>query len=99
MRHAHFAIATMLVAGTVLATALPTLAGSDAVAYPGGYGTGYVRYATVDKPERKPPIVRFLYVQPDILAKAKSGKDLPDGTVAVMGDHPAKLGEDGKKSR
>ena len=52
-----------------------------------------IRYATVDKPERK--IVRFLYVNPEAFAAAKKGTPAPDGTVLIMEDHAARLGPDG----
>ncbi len=70
-------------------------AGPERIAFPEGYQTTFVRYATVDKPEREPPIVRFFYVNKDALAAAKAGDPLPDGTIAVMEDHPAELDQDG----
>ena len=73
-----------------------TLAGPDRIAFPEGYRTNFVRYTTVDKPDREPPIVRFFYVNPEALAAAQAGTPLPDGTVAVMEDHPAELDAEGK---
>jgi len=70
-------------------------AGQENVAYPDGYQTAFVRIATRDKPDRDPPIVRFFYVNAEALAAARPGEPLPDGTVAVMEDHPATLGPDG----
>ncbi|UEX76223.1 cytochrome P460 family protein [Spiribacter halobius] len=82
---------------TVLAVAAAVaLGGPERVAYPENYAATFVRYMTVDKPEREPPIVRFLYVAPDALAMARPGAPLPDGTVVVMEDHLARLGDDGQ---
>lgn len=67
--------------------------GPDNVAFPAGYATDFIRYATVDKLERK--IIRFLYVDPASFAAAKPGQPLPYGTVIVMEDHAARLGPDG----
>jgi hypothetical protein len=71
------------------------MAGTDQVAFPEGYRSQFVRYVTVDKPDRKPPIVRFIYVNPEALAAAKAGQPAPHGTVIVMEDHTAKLDADG----
>ena len=71
------------------------MAGTDKVALPEGYRSQFVRYVAVDKPDRKPPIVRFMYVNPEALAAAKSGKPAPHGTVIVMEDHRAKLDGEG----
>ena len=63
------------------------------VALPADYQAGFIRYATVDKPERK--IIRYLYVNPEAFAAARPGVGLPDGTVMIMEDHAARLGADG----
>lgn len=80
-----------LIAGILLVGAGTASAGPDKVAFPDGYTTAFVRYATVNKPERTPPIVRFFYVNREALAAADAGKPLPHGTVIIMEDHPAKL--------
>jgi hypothetical protein len=71
-------------------------AGPETVGFPDGYTTAFVRYATVDKPERTPPIVRFFYVNREALAEAKAGQPLPYGTVIVMEDHRAELDAAGR---
>ena len=71
-------------------------AGPDKVAFPEGYQTHFVRYTTIDKPERKPPIVRFMYVNPEALAAAQADQPAPQGTVLIMEDHKAQLDADGK---
>lgn len=71
-------------------------AGPDKVQFPEGYATSFVRYTTVDKPERDPPIVRFFYVNPDALAAASPDKPAARGTVLIMEDHKAELDGDSK---
>ena len=73
--------------------ATPVFAGPEKVAFPEGYQTHFIRYATVDKPKRK--TVRFFYVNPEALAQTKPGQDAPHGTVLIMEDHKAKLDADG----
>lgn len=88
---------TAVLAGSVLvhsATAQPAyVPGPDNVALPADYQTRFVRYSTVDKPDRK--IIRFMYASPGAFDAAKKGEPSPDGTVLIMEDHAAKLGPDG----
>lgn len=80
------------VAGTsVLLLALwsGALAGPEKITYPEGYGTEFVRYFTVDRPDRD--IVRFFYVNRQALEAAQPGQELPYGTVLVMEDHKVRL--------
>lgn len=74
-----------------LALLLPTaaLAGADLVVFPEGYAESFVRYTTIDKPDRK--IVRYMYVNPETAAAATPDAELPYGTVLVMEDHKAVL--------
>jgi hypothetical protein len=69
--------------------AASAMAGPEKVAYPESYRTEFVRYITIDRPDRK--IVRWFYVNPEALAAAQPGEDLPDGTVLIMEDHQARL--------
>lgn len=80
-----------------LAVAASAASAQDAsnVAFPEGYATAFVRFDTVDKPEREPPIVRFFYINEDALAAAEPGAPLPPGGVVVMEDHAAELDGDG----
>lgn len=87
-------------AGTLglLATVLivsGALAGNEDVKFPTGYDTVFVRYVTIDKPERTPPIIRFMYVNPEALAAARADAPLPHGTVIIMEDHKALLDDGG----
>lgn len=83
-------------AGLGIALAAAALAGPEKVTFPAGYSTGFLRYGTLDKPERKPPIVRFFYANPEALAAAQPGKPLARGTILVMEDHKAQLDAGGK---
>jgi Cytochrome P460 len=67
--------------------------GPTNVAFPANYASAFIRYATVDKPDRK--IIRYLYVNPEAFAAARKGEPLPYGAVIVMEDHAARLGPDG----
>lgn len=69
------------------------VAGFEEVKFPAGYRADFVRYAVIDKPKKKK--VRYFYVNPDALAKARGGAALPDGTIIIMEDHPAELDAQG----
>ncbi len=91
-RFALFALAA-LAALPAQAQAPAYTPGPENVALPAAYQTGFVRYATVDKADRK--IIRYLYVNPEAFAAARPGGPLPEGTVMIMEDHAARLGADG----
>lgn len=84
------------ITGVLLIGSSAAFAGSEQIAFPEGYGTSFVRYATVNKPDRDPPIIRFFYVNEEALGEAKTGEPLPYGTVIVMEDHPAVLDDQGQ---
>jgi hypothetical protein len=69
--------------------AASAMAGPEKFAYPDSYRTEFVRYITIDRPDRK--IVRWFYVNPEALDVAQPGEDLPAGTVLIMEDHQARL--------
>jgi hypothetical protein len=79
-------------AGALLWLASGALAGPEQITYPDGYTTGFVRYFTVDRPDRN--LVRFFYVNPEALDAAAPDEDLPYGTVLVMEDHKVRMGAD-----
>ncbi len=92
MRHHILAFSLLLTAGAASAQT-PYTPGPDNVKLPANYQAGFIRYATVDKPDRK--IIRYLYANPEAFAAAKPGQELPHGTVLIMEDHAARLGADG----
>lgn len=70
--------------------ASPLLSGPETVAFPTDYASSFVNYLDVDRFDRKR--VRKMYVNPEALAAAVAGEDLPDGTILIMEDHDAVLG-------
>lgn len=63
--------------------------GPENIAFPANFEREFIRYATVDKPDRK--IVRFLYVNREAFEAARPGEPLPYGSVIVMADKRARL--------
>jgi hypothetical protein len=82
---------TLGVAGTGVLLGLwsGALAGPEKITYPEDYTTEFVRYLTVDRPDRN--IVRFFYVNREAFEAAEPGHELPRGAVLVMEDHKARL--------
>jgi Cytochrome P460 len=80
-------------AGAAIAQHGPYTPGPHNISLPPDWEARFVRYATVDKPDRK--IIRHLYVNPEAFAAAKPGQPLPDGTIIIMADARARLGADG----
>lgn len=72
-------------------------ADTDRVAYPQGYGTAFVRYLQVDRPDR--PGTRFMYMSRPAFDAARPGEPLPDGTVLVMEDHAVRVDDAGRPVR
>jgi hypothetical protein len=102
-RRRHRALLALLPAAAIL---LAAGAGAALAHHDGRHGSGphnitlppdwearFIRYATVDKPDRR--IIRHLYVNPEAFAAARPGQPLPDGTVIVMADARARAGTDG----
>ncbi|MGE0723138.1 MAG: cytochrome P460 family protein [Alphaproteobacteria bacterium] len=88
----------IVAAGLFAATALASgalLAGPERVPFPADYQTKFVRYNSVERPDRKPPVVRFFYANPESFAAMRAGMPAPNGTVLVMEDRKAALGPDG----
>jgi hypothetical protein len=75
--------------GALLGLWSGALAGPEKIAYPESYTTEFVRYLTVDRPDRK--VVRFFYVNREAFEAAAPGRELPRGTVLVMEDHEVRL--------
>jgi hypothetical protein len=86
-----------LAAGLALAQTAPPPAGYTPgphnISLPDGWETRFVRYATVDRADRK--IIRHLYVNPEAFAAARPGQPLPQGTLIIMADTKARLAPDG----
>ncbi len=72
---------------------LPGLVKTSAI-LPEGYPTGFTMYQTVNRSDINQ--VRYLYANAPALRAAREGRPLPDGSVLVLEQHAAKLGEDKK---
>jgi len=88
-------LAALLVAGA--GTWPDYVPGQHNVELPSGWETGFVRYATVDKADRR--IVRHLYVNREALDAARPGAKLPHGTLIIMADTRATLDANGTPLR
>ncbi len=87
-------IPTVLAAATIAVTlSTSATAGPERVAFPTDYRDIFVEYLRVDRPDRK--TTRFFYVNPEAMAAAVPGEDLPQGTVLVMEDHRVRVDGDG----
>jgi hypothetical protein len=62
--------------------------GPQNITLPADWEARFIRYATVDKPDRK--IIRHLYVNPEAFNGAKPGEPLPYGTLIIMADTRAR---------
>lgn len=72
---------------------LPNLAKTSAT-LPEGYPNGFTMYQTVNRPDINQ--VRYLYANAVALKAAREGKPLPDGSVLVLEQYAARLGDDKK---
>jgi hypothetical protein len=77
-----------------LAFALPSFAGPERVAFPKDFATTYVRLGAIDRYDTK--TVRTVFINPEAYKSYQAGKPLPDGTVLVLEQRPARLGADGQ---
>jgi cytochrome c553 len=90
---AYFASLPGAPAATARSEMLPALAKTSAT-LPEGYPNGFTMYQTVNRPDINQ--VRYLYANDVALKAAREGKSLPDGSVLVLEQHAARLGEDKK---
>jgi len=91
--------ATHLLLATAVLLPATALAGPEKVELPADWRSRYVLYNEIERPDRTPNQVRFMYVNPESAAAARTGAPVPDGTVLVMEDRIAELGADGKPVR
>ncbi|NKC34251.1 cytochrome P460 family protein [Falsiroseomonas selenitidurans] len=102
MRRYLFAGAAML---GLLALAPPIAAqrrpgyttGAHNISLPADWQARFIRYATVDKADRK--IIRHLFVNPEAFAAATPGAPLPHGTLIIMADARARVDATGTPLR
>ncbi len=91
--------AALAIAALALLTAASATAGPELVAFPADYKTRFVLYNTVERPDRKPAVVRFLYANPEAVAAARPREAAPSGTVLVMEDRKVALDAAGEPRR
>jgi hypothetical protein len=86
----------LLAAGLPLAaqTRAPYTTGPHNITLPADWQARFIRYATVDKADRR--IIRHLYVNPEALAAARPGQPLPYGAIVIMADTRARLDDAGR---
>jgi hypothetical protein len=90
-------VAALALPAAVAASGAGNTPGPHNVQFPEGFEDGFIRYAVIDKPDRK--IIRSLYVNPEAFAAARPAEALPYGTVLVMADSRARLAPDGTPLR
>lgn len=71
-------------------------AGPEQISLPADYGNNFILYATVDKRDREPNVVRVMYIDPGAAAASKPDTPLPEGTRLVMVEHLAKQDGNGR---
>jgi hypothetical protein len=82
-------LAVAALGGAALAQPAGYTPGPLNIELPADWQTRFIRYATVDRPDRR--IIRHIYVNPESAAAARPGQPLPDGTLLVMADTRARL--------
>ncbi len=84
-------LAGIAFAATVLGAAAqaPYRPGPHNIELPMDWQSRFIRYATVDKPDRK--IIRHIYVNPEALSEARAGAPAPHGTMLIMADTRARV--------
>jgi len=91
---------TRLVAFAVASLAsLHAYAGPERIAYPTEYQTTFVNYNQIERPDRKPPQIRFMYATRDAVAAARANAPTPEGAILIMEDRAVKLSADGQPER
>jgi hypothetical protein len=85
--------AVLAAAAVVHAQAPGYRPGPHNIVVPPDWQATFIRYTTVDKPDRK--IIRNLYINPEAFAQIRKGEPFPDGTLIVMADQRARLDPQG----
>lgn len=74
-------------------------AGPERVELPLNYRDVLLLYNMIERPDRKPAQVRFMYASRPAAAAAKAGEPVPYGALLVMEDRRVKLDEKGQPVR
>jgi hypothetical protein len=84
------AVALLAALGTAaLAQPRPYTPGPHNIDLPPDWQQRFIRYTTVDKPDRK--IIRNMYINPEAFAGLRAGQPLPYGSLVIMADQRARL--------
>jgi hypothetical protein len=83
------AVLAALLFGTALAQQAAYRPGPHNIELPADWQQRFIRYTTVDRPDRK--IIRNMYVNPEAFAALQAGRPLPYGTLAIMADQRARV--------
>ncbi|MFO1326756.1 MAG: cytochrome P460 family protein [Rubrivivax sp.] len=79
--------------GAAKSDPLPNLARHN-IGFPDAYKGGFTMYQTVNRPDIGQ--VRYLYANEVALKAAREGRSLPDGSMLILEQHAAKMGDDKK---
>jgi hypothetical protein len=82
-------IAVALAGTAAFAQQRPYAPGPQNIELPADWQTRFVRYTTVDKPDRK--IIRNMYINPEAFAALRPGQPIPYGALVIMADQRARL--------
>ena len=82
------------VVGVVAGAAAVAFAGPDRIKFPDGYASRFVQLGAIDRYDSKS--VRTVFINPEAFAAFQAGQPLPDNTMLVLEQRPAKLGADGQ---
>lgn len=83
---AAFAAAAL---GAAMAQPRAYTPGPHNVALPPDWQQRFIRYTTVDKPDRR--IIRNIYINPEAYAALRPGEPIPYGALLIMADQRARL--------
>lgn len=78
-----------MVLGAAAQAPAPYRLGPHNIELPADWQTRFIRYATMDKPDRK--IIRHMYVNPEAYSETHPGQPAPRGTFLIMADTRARL--------
>lgn len=92
-----FPLAACLLAAVASAEPRPYTPGPHNIVLPPDWETRFIRYATVEREERR--IIRHIFVNPEAYAATRAGEPAPHGTLLIMADTRARLDARGEPLR
>jgi len=85
---------TVILSFVFVATSTSYAAPED-IGVPRDFASTFIPYATVDKRDREPNVVRFMYINPEATESAND-RSLPEGTQIVMVERLVETAENGE---